>query len=119
MTSKRTLRRQESRMYWARVDLLVLRRAVACAVGMSWPGADLAPRSKSSTFAIALVIVERNPGVRLEARFALAAEHPDHDAYERNDKDKKVDCLSHVYSPRDRPAVRMSDWNHQLGRRPG
>jgi hypothetical protein len=45
---------------------------------------------------IAFVIVERNTGVRLEARFALAAVHPDHDAYERGDKDKKVDCLNHV-----------------------
>jgi hypothetical protein len=85
--------------------------------------ANLPPRSQSPALAIVVrtipVMVQRNPGVRLEARFALAAEHPDHDAYERNDKDKKVDCLSHVYSPRDRPAVRMSDWNHQLGRRPG
>jgi len=44
---------------------------------------------------IILVIVERNPGVRLKARFALAAKHPDHDAYERGDKDKKIDCPSH------------------------
>jgi hypothetical protein len=44
---------------------------------------------------IILVIVERNPGVRLKARFALAAKHPDHDAYERSDKDKKIDCPSH------------------------
>jgi hypothetical protein len=51
--------------------------------------ANLPPRSKSPTFATVrttLVIVERNPGVRLEARFALAAEHPDHDADERSDK---------------------------------
>ena len=37
-----------------------------------------------------------SPGVRLKARFALAAEHPDHDAYERSDKNKKVDCRGHV-----------------------
>jgi hypothetical protein len=51
--------------------------------------ANLPPRSRSPTFATVrttLVIVERNPGVRLEARFALAAEHPDHDADERGDK---------------------------------
>src|SRR5262245_43718529 len=70
----------------------------------------LPPRSKSLTFAIATltisVLVERNPGSRLEARLALAAEHPDHDAGERRNKNKKVDCHSHGYSPRDRPAVR-------------
>jgi hypothetical protein len=62
--------------------------------------ANLPPRSKSATFAIvwaALVIVERNPGVRLEARFALAAEYPDYDADERGDKNQKVDCPSHGY----------------------
>jgi hypothetical protein len=53
---------------------------------------------------IAFVTIEGYPGVRLEARFALAAIHPDHDAYERSDKDKKVDCLSHSCSPRYRPA---------------
>ena len=59
--------------------------------------ADLAPGSKSpGSVLITFAIVERNPGVRLEARFALAAEHPDHDAYERSDKDKKVDCPNHV-----------------------
>jgi hypothetical protein len=46
---------------------------------------DPAPRSKSSTCAVVvlttLVITERNSGVRLEARFALPAEHPDHYAY--------------------------------------
>jgi hypothetical protein len=53
----------------------------------------------------ALVIIERNPGVCLEARFALAAEHPDHDPHERNDKDKKVDCRIHGYFPCDRPVA--------------
>jgi hypothetical protein len=53
------------------------------------------PRMPSS-WPIALVIFERNSGVRLEARFALAAEYPDHDAYERSDKDKQVDCPNHV-----------------------
>ena len=62
----------------------------------------------SGTVRITLVSVERNPGVRLEARFALTAEHPDHDAHERSDKDKKVDGLSHGYSPRDRAAARVS-----------
>ena len=47
-----------------------------------------------------LVIAERNSGVRLEARFAFAAEHPDHYAYERDDKDKKVDRPSHGRLPR-------------------
>jgi hypothetical protein len=67
--------------------------------------------SKSGTSGIvriALVGVERNSGVRLEARFALAAEYPHHDAYERSDKDKKVDCSSHGYSPRDRAIARAS-----------
>ena len=41
-------------------------------------------------------MVEGNSGVRFEARLALAAEHPDHDAYERGDKDKKIDCPNHV-----------------------
>jgi hypothetical protein len=31
-----------------------------------------------------------------KARFLLAAEHPDHDAYERSDKNKKVDCHATV-----------------------
>jgi hypothetical protein len=53
--------------------------------------------STSSMLVITLVIVERNPGVCLEACFALAAEDPDHDADERSDKDKKVDCRSHDY----------------------
>jgi hypothetical protein len=57
---------------------------------------------------IALVVVERNAGIRLEARFALATEYPDHDAYEGNDKDKKVDCPSQGYSPRDRATGRAS-----------
>jgi hypothetical protein len=52
------------------------------------------PRLPSS-WPIAPVIVERNSGIRLEARFAPAAEHPDHDAYERSDEDKKIDCLGH------------------------
>jgi len=71
---------------------------------------ELAPRSNSSTCAIVilttLVIAERNSGARLEARFALAAEYPDHYAYERGDKDKKEDRPSHGYLPRCRPAVR-------------
>jgi hypothetical protein len=53
------------------------------------------PRLPSS-WLITLIIVERDSCVRLEARLALAAEHPDHDAYERGDKDNKVDCPSHV-----------------------
>src|SRR6516225_7997101 len=53
-----------------------------------------------------LVLIERNPSVCLEARFALAAEHPNHDPYERNDKDKEVDCRIHGYSPCDRPVAR-------------
>src|SRR5262249_4011205 len=57
---------------------------------------------------IPLVRVERNPGVRFEARFALAAEHPYHDAYERSDKDEKVDCPNHGYSPRGCVATRAS-----------
>src|SRR5215469_2195243 len=48
-----------------------------------------------------VVIVEGNPGVRLEARLALAAEHPDHDAQEHSDEDKKIDCPGHDYVPRD------------------
>jgi hypothetical protein len=71
--------------------------------------ADLAPRSESSTCAIVilttLVIAERNSGVRLEARFAFAAEHPDHYAYERDDKNKKVDRPSHGCLPRYRTAA--------------
>ncbi len=54
-------------------------------------------------------------GRRLKARFALAAEHPDHDAYERSDKNKKVDCRGHSYSPRYCPAVRASDCGQQWG----
>src|SRR6516164_3901755 len=53
-----------------------------------------------------LVLIERNPGVCLEARFALAAEHPDHDPYECSDEDKKVDCPNHAYSPLYRLAAR-------------
>ena len=52
---------------------------------------------KSVTFAS--IIVERHPGSRIEARFAIATEHPDHDAYECRHKDQKVDCPSHGYSP--------------------
>jgi predicted nucleotide-binding protein len=48
---------------------------------------------KSVTFAS--IIVERHPGSRIEARFALATEHPDDDAYECRHKDQKVDCPSH------------------------
>ena len=55
--------------------------------------ADPAPHSLSFTRAIVirtiLVIAERNSGVRLEARFAFAAEHPDHYAYERDDKEDR------------------------------
>jgi len=34
--------------------------------------------------------------VRFEARLALAAEHPDYNADERSDKEKKVDRSGHV-----------------------
>src|SRR5262245_40389443 len=54
--------------------------------------------STSSAFVVTLLIVEGNPSGCIEARFALAAEDPDHDAYERNDKDKKVDCRSHGHT---------------------
>jgi len=57
---------------------------------------------------IAPVLVERNSGVRLEARFALAAEHPDHDAYECSDEDEKIDRLGHGCAPRYRPAARVT-----------
>src|SRR6516162_8455607 len=71
--------------------------------------ADPAPHSESFRCAIVilttLAIAERNSGVRLEARFAFAAEHPDHYAYERDDKDKKVDRPSHGCLPRYHPAV--------------
>ena len=83
---------------------LVIRTAVATA------GSPAEILSSSSR--IILVMVERNPRVRLEARLALAAEHPDHYAYERDDKDKKVDRPSHGYSPRNRPAVGASDCGH-------
>lgn len=63
---------------------------------------------------IAPVLVERNSGVRLEARFALAAEHPDHDAYECSDEDEKIDRLGHGCAPRYRPAARVSRLRHQL-----
>jgi hypothetical protein len=43
-----------------------------------------------------LPVVQRDPGVLVEARLPSAGEHPDHDADERRDPDQQKDYRSHV-----------------------
>jgi hypothetical protein len=42
-----------------------------------------------------LSVVERDPGILVEAGFAFAPEYPDHDADERDDEDQVIDVQVH------------------------
>jgi hypothetical protein len=56
--------------------------------------------NKAKLVPSSLPIVERNASVFLKARFALAAEHPEHDANKGDNENQKIDRRFYGCSPR-------------------